>query len=199
MILAHGQAQPRVHETAYVAPNAVLCGDVTIAAGACILFGAVLNGAGGAIVIGSDNVIMEGAVIRGTPKHPVHTGDAVLVGPRAHLTGCQIEGGVFLATGATIFNGAHIGADAEVRINGVVHVNTVLAPGATVPIGWVAIGDPAQILPPDRHEEIWQIQRELDFPGTVFASTRDIPTSERTRRYARALRHHSNDRLIDPL
>jgi len=39
-----------------------------------------------------------------------------------------------------------------------------------VPIGWVAVGD--QVLPPDRHEEIWAIQRELDFPGTVYGETR---------------------------
>ena len=48
----------------------------------------------------------------------------------------------------------------------------MLPPGSTVPIGWIAVGDPAQILPPDRHEDIWAIQRELDFPGTVYGIPR---------------------------
>ena len=61
----------------------------------------------------------------------------------------------------------------EVRIHGVVHVNTVLEPGATVPIGWIAAGDPAQLFPPGRHEELWAVQRELDFRGTVTACARD--------------------------
>jgi hypothetical protein len=54
----------------------------------------------------------------------------------------------------------------------VVQVNTVLEPGSTVPIGWIAVGDPARILPPDRHEDIWAIQRELDFPSTVYGIPR---------------------------
>ena len=73
------------------------------------------------------------------------------------------EDGCFVATGAALFPGAHLGTGGtEVRIHGVVQVNTVLEPGSTVPIGWIAVGDPAQILPPDRHDDIWAIQRELD-------------------------------------
>ena len=59
---------------------------------------------------------------------------------------------------------------AEVRIGGVVHVNSAVADGGVVPIGWVAVGD--RILAPDRHEEIWAIQEGLDFPGTVYGEPR---------------------------
>lgn len=55
----------------------------------------------------------------------------------------------------------------DVRIHGVVQVNTILPPGATVPIGWVAVGNPAEIYPPGQHEQIWAIQESLDFPGTI--------------------------------
>jgi hypothetical protein len=48
----------------------------------------------------------------------------------------------------------------------------VLAAGAVVPIGWVAVGDPAQTFPPSAHEEIWAIQQMLDFPGTVYGIER---------------------------
>ena len=74
---------------------------------------------------------------------------------------------VFVATGASLFPGSRVGAGAEIRINGVLHVNSVLPAGAVVPIGWVAVGDPAAILPPGSHDEIWEIQRTLDFVGTV--------------------------------
>ena len=72
---------------------------------------------------------------------------------------------MFLATGCTVFNGARIGRGVEVRINGIVHLRTVLPPFATVPLGWIAVGDPAHILPPDRQDEIWAVQRELNFPA----------------------------------
>ncbi len=50
-----------------------------------------------------------------------------------------------------------------------------LAAGSTVPIGWVAVGDPARIYPPGQHEQIWAVQEGLDFPGTVYGISRDTP------------------------
>jgi carbonic anhydrase/acetyltransferase-like protein (isoleucine patch superfamily) len=71
---------------------------------------------------------------------------------------------VFVATGAAIFHGARLGRGSEVRVHAVVHLRTRLEPGATVPIGWVAVGEPATILPPDQHDKIWEIQEPLNFP-----------------------------------
>jgi carbonic anhydrase/acetyltransferase-like protein (isoleucine patch superfamily) len=141
---------------------------------------------------------MENAVVRGTPKHPLRIGDRVLVGPRAYLSGCTIDDEAFLATGSTVFNGAHIGYRAEVRVNGTVHLRTVLPDEAVVPIGWVAVGDPAEVLPPDRHDEIWSIQEPLDFPKEVFGVDRspDMMT-EIMARYTRGLGSHSEDRIIE--
>ena len=76
--------------------------------------------------------------------------------------------GCFLTTAVALFPGCVASAGSEVRIGGVIHVSTVLPPGTTVPIGWVAVGDPARIYPPDQHEQIWEIQESLDFPGTVY-------------------------------
>ena len=90
-------------------------------------------------------------------------------------------------------------ARAEVRINGIVHLRTVLPVDAVVPLGWVAVGDPARILPPDRHDEIWAIQQALDFPGYVFGVERPPPGGsfmpEVMPRYAAFLRRaHAADR-----
>lgn len=201
MLIEHQGKRPRVHETAYLAPNAALCGEVTVGADCRVLFGAVLTADGGPVELGERCIVMENAVIRGTPRHPVRLGDHVLVGPRAYLTGCTVEDDAFLATGATVFNGARIGARAEVRINGTVHLRTRVAAGATVPIGWVAVGDPAEIRPASEHDAIWAVQEKLDFPGTVFglapAGPGETIMPELTRRYARFLARHKSDRVLD--
>jgi len=65
MLINHRGAQPIVDPTAYVAPNAVLCGDVHVGAGARILFGAVLTAEDGRVDIGDRTVVMENALVRG--------------------------------------------------------------------------------------------------------------------------------------
>lgn len=199
MLVEHCGMKPTVHETAFVASTAVICGDVTIGPDSHVSFGAVVTAAGAPVKIGANCVVMENAVLRGTPKHPLTLGDNVLVGPHAHLTGCTVGNDVFLATGCSVFAGACIGSGAEVRINGVVHLKTALPAGETVPIGCIAVGDPCRILPPERHDEIWALQAPLNFPKTVFGLDRPPPGGtimpEAMPRYAAALnRHHRNDR-----
>jgi carbonic anhydrase/acetyltransferase-like protein (isoleucine patch superfamily) len=197
----HQGKRPQIDPSAWVAPTAVLVGDVRIGPGSAISHGAILNAEDGMIEIGADCVVMENAVVKASRRAPVLIANNVLVGPRAYLSGCTVRDEVFLATGTTVFNHAVIGARAEVRINGVVHLRTVLPADATVPIGWVAVGDPAAILPPDRHDEIWAIQQPLDFPKTVFGV--DRPPAGQTimpqimPRYARALARHRDDRQVD--
>jgi len=200
MLLEHDGRRPRIDPSAYVAPTATLCGEVIVGPHCRILFGAILVAEGGPVELGAHVIVMEGAVIRGVRAHPVRIADHVLVGPRAYLTGCQVETCAFVAAGASVFNGARLGARSEVRINGVVHIRTALPSDATVPIGWVAVGDPAQILPPGEHDRIWAAQESLDFPGTVFGLERPAAGEsimpELTRRYARALARHREDREL---
>ena len=171
---------------AWVAPSAVVIGDVTLGPGARILHGAVLNGERGPIVIGADVVVMENALLRGRPDHPLRIGDAVLVGPHAHLNGATLEDEVFIATGVSAFAGSVAGARSELRINSVLHVNSKLAADTVLPIGWIAVGNPAQLFPPDRHDEIWAVQEGMDFPGTMYGVPRGTPMREIMRRQSAA-------------
>jgi gamma-carbonic anhydrase len=189
----HRDFRPQIDPTAYVAPTAVLCGDVRIAADARILFGAVVTAEDGQVTIGPRSIVMENALIRGRKHHPAQLGSDVLVGPHAHVNGASIGDGCFVATGASLFPGARLGPRAEVRINGVVHVNTVLPADSVVPIGWVAAGDPGQILPPDRHDEIWGIVRQLDFPQTVYGVSRETPARDRMARQTAWFGVHQHD------
>ena len=201
MIIEHDGKTPTIDPTARIAPTAVICGDVTVGAGTSVGFGAVLTAESGPIDVGAHCVVMENAVIRGIRQFPVTVGDHVLVGPHAALSGCTIGDCVFLGTGCAIFNGADIGPRAEVRIHATVHLLTRLAADAVVPIGWIAVGDPAQVLPPDSHEDIWTVQKPLNFPRTVFGIERPRPGEsdmpEITRRYTRLLGRHRDDRIIE--
>ncbi|GEL19152.1 gamma carbonic anhydrase family protein [Pseudonocardia asaccharolytica] len=199
--VTHRNARPRVDESAYIAPTAVLCGDVSVGAHSRVLFGAVITAEGGPVAIGSNCIIMEQAVVRGVPRHPVQIGDNVLVGPHAHLTGCVVEGDARIATGAMLFNGARLGVTAEVEFGAVVHVNTAVPPGMAVPMGWFAGGDPAELVPPSNWERIRELMGPLDYPGTVFGVSRgpgrDPAMPDIARRYARGLAMHRYDEIYD--
>ena len=198
MLIEHEGSSPRLAESAYVAPNAVLCGDVAVGEDARILFGAVLTAEGGRVEIGARSIVMENALVRGRRGHPATLGAHVLVGPHAHVNGATIEDEAFLGTGASVFPGATVGHGAEVPINAVVHVNSSLAAGVTVPIGWIAAGDPAELFPPDQHDELWPVQRSMDFPRTVFGLSREEATMEKVaRRYAEQFGRHRDDRVLD--
>jgi len=195
MLIEHAGVAPRIDPDAWIAPNAVVCGDVTIGAGARVMHGAQVIAEGGSIAIGRECIVMQNAVLRSTARHALALGNNCLVGPNAHLAGCTVDDEVFIATGAAVFHAARLGKGSEVRINGVVHLKSVLAPGACVPIGWVAVGDPAEILPPSEHERIWSIQEPLDFPLTVYGFARsDASMAKITRRLSEALASHRLDR-----
>lgn len=200
MLIEHRGRRPNIDSAAVVAPTAVICGDVTIGPRTHVSFGAVLVAQGGPIRVGTQCVIRENVVIRSTAQHPVEVGNYVLIGPRSSLNGCTVEDEVFLATGVTIFHGARVGRRAEVRVNGVVHVRSVVGPGETVPIAWIAVGDPARILPPDRHDEIWSVQEPLNFPQVVYgvdrATSGGVDMKEVTRRVIAGLAEHGGDRVL---
>lgn len=197
MLIAHDGKAPIVDATAYVAPNAVVCGDVRIGPGCRVMFGAQIIAEGGCITIGAECIVMENAVLRSSALHDLCIGQHCLVGPNAHVVGCVIEDEVFIATGAAVFHGARVGKGSEVRINAVVHLKTQLPAGATVPISWVAVGAPAAILPPDQHERVWALQKPLNFPLTVYGLDRDEADMVKiTQRLSQALGSHRDDEVL---
>jgi gamma-carbonic anhydrase len=197
MLIEHRGRSPVVPDSAYVAPSAVLCGAVVLGERARILHGAVLTAEDGEVRVGADVVVMENALVRGRARHPATLGDAVLVGPHAHVNGATVEDEVFVATGVSIFPGAVAGARSELRINSVLHVNSRLAVDRVVPIGWIAAGDPAELFSPDRHDELWEVQRELDFPGTVYGVPRGTPLRDVMARQVGFYGEHLTDRELD--
>ena len=152
---------------------------------------------GGSIEIGASGIVLENAVIRSTARHSTQIGAHCLIGPGAHLVGCTLEDEVFVATGASVFHGAHVGSRSEVRVNAVVHLKTKLPAGATVPIGWVAVGDPVSILPAEQHDKIWEIQKPLNFPLTAYGIDRSEANMVKITEYmAATLAPHRSDQVV---
>jgi carbonic anhydrase/acetyltransferase-like protein (isoleucine patch superfamily) len=203
MTIRHLGREPSIHPQAYVAPSAVISGQVSIGAGSCIMHGAVLAAEGGPVQIGAHCVIMEHAVLRGTARHPLLIGDHVLAGPHAQLTGATITDEVFIAAGAMVCNGAHLGRAAAVGAGAVVHLGAIVAPRAQIPVGWVAAGDPARIYPPGQAEAIGAALAETgwSFLPLVFGiddagGRRDQLRAALGRYTAAMARHHRQDQII---
>ena len=193
MLIKHEGVSPQIDPAAWIAPNAVVCGNVTVGAGCRIMYGAQVIAESGSISIGRECIIMENAVLRSSIRHPLSIGNNCLIGPNAHVVGCTVEDEVFIATGAAVFHAARLGKGSEVRVNGIVHLKTHLASGETVPIGCVAVGNPAQVLPPSEHERIWEIQKPLNFPLTVYGVERsEASMGKITRRLSEALGSHAS-------
>ncbi len=180
----------------------MICGDVTIGPRTHVAFGAVIEAHGAPVRIGARCVIRENLNIRNTSGNAVEIGDHVLIGPHSSLKGCTVEDECFLATGVKVYQAAVIGRQTEVRIDGIVHVRSVLPPNSLVPIKWVAVGHPARLFPPDRHEDIDAILAEMDFPEEVYGLERqsgsrvDMDMKELTRRVTSGLADHRDDREL---
>ena len=197
MVLSHDGKSPKIDPSAFVAPSATVCGDVTIGPNCRVLHGAVVIAEGGHISIGEQCIVFENAVIRSNQRHAAEIGNYCLIGPNAHVVGCTLEDNVFIATGAAIFHGARACDGSQVRINGVLHIKSRLQAGMVVPIGWVAVGDPAKIFSPDQHDDIWAIQKPLNFPRTVYGYDREEADMQKiTGHLAETLASHQGDSIV---
>ena len=199
MLIRHRGRAPQIDPSAYVAPNAVVCGDVRIGPGVRVLFGVTLVAEGGSIAIGPQSILMPNALLQASRQYPTSIGARVLVGPHTNISGATIEDDVFIATGVCVFNGARVGTRSSLRINSVVHIKTTVAPDTTVPVGWVAIGEPPQLLAPDRLEEFNAAITALGFSQTVFGVPRvagEPLMPKIAARYAAGLAAHFTDEIL---
>jgi carbonic anhydrase/acetyltransferase-like protein (isoleucine patch superfamily) len=202
MLVEHRGHRPQVDPTAWIAPNATISGNVVIGPGARILYGAVLTAESRLpLTVGRDCVIMEQAVLRSAGRWTLELGECVLVGPHAHLSGCSVGSGSFIATGAMVFNGASLGTSCVVALGSKVHVETNLPDNSFVPIGFIAIGRPGRIYPPGDAPTVHEELNRIGFLRHVFGvdptgrPRLDVMTEAMTR-YSRALEAHRNDRIL---
>ncbi|HEX7095400.1 MAG TPA: gamma carbonic anhydrase family protein [Acidimicrobiales bacterium] len=138
-VYALGDIEPRIHPDAFVHPDAVIIGNVTIGAESTVWPCAVLRGDGAGIVVGERTSVQDGAVLHNTDVLPTIVGNDCTIGHLAHLEGCTVEDAALIGTAAIVLHEAVVGTGALVGANAVVTGRTVVPPGA------MALGVPAKI------------------------------------------------------
>lgn len=141
---------PKVDPSAFIAPDAVVLGDVEIGPETSIWYTTVLRGDINFIRIGAQSNIQDGSIVHvdHLAGQGVTIGDRVLVGHRAIVHSCTLEDDCFIGMGATIMGKAVVEAGAMVG------AGAVVAPGKVIPAGWLAVGVPAKPLRQLSEEEL---------------------------------------------
>ena len=140
-IYALGDRVPAIDPTAYVHPDAVVIGSVTIGAEASVWPTAVLRGDGAPITVGARTSIQDGTVVHCTEELGTAIGTDCVVGHNAHLEGCIVEDGCLIGSGSVLLHRV------VVRTGALVAAGAVVTPGTDVPSGATAVGVPARIRP----------------------------------------------------
>jgi carbonic anhydrase/acetyltransferase-like protein (isoleucine patch superfamily) len=134
-----GDRRPSIDPSAFVHPDAVVIGNVTIGAEATVWPGAVLRGDYGEISIGVRTSVQDGSVIHATDELPTRVGAECVVGHLVHLEGCTIEDRSLVGSGSTVL---HL---AVVRTGALVGAGALVPPRMEVPSGTQALGVPAKV------------------------------------------------------
>ena len=172
MLIKHRGFEPVLDSSVFVAPTAVLVGRLHVGRRSRIMYGAILDSEGSRIEIGECTIICENAVLRATASgdvdHPVLIGDHVFISPHATVLGCTVEPCSYIATGATVLQGATIHSGAVVAVGALVHANTVVPGEFFVPPNTIAIGDPMKVYSPDEKDALANAIKSIGFAKTAF-------------------------------
>jgi len=147
-IYALGDAEPTIDPSAFVHPDAVLIGNVTVGAESSIWPTAVLRGDHGAIKVGSQTSIQDGTIIHCTSTLDTVIGNRCTVGHNVHLEGCVIEDDCLIGSGSVVLH------QAIIRTGSLVGAQALVPNGTEVPTGAMALGVPAKIRPDAVHPEL---------------------------------------------
>ncbi len=130
---------PRIHPDAWIAPGAVVVGDVEIGPDSSVWYASVLRGDVHAVRVGARTNLQDGCVVHVTrDRFACVLGDEVTIGHRAVVHGCRIGDGALVGIGAIVLDGAIIGAGA------LIGAGAVVTPGTVIPERWLALGTPAR-------------------------------------------------------
>jgi carbonic anhydrase/acetyltransferase-like protein (isoleucine patch superfamily) len=139
MLIPYRGKQPNVDPSAFIAPTAVLVGDVEIGPESSVWFGAVLRGDNGPIRVGARTSIQDNAVVHVSEHGGTYIGDDVTVGHCAVMEDCDIKRYALIGSNATLLNGCSIGEGALIA------AGSVVGQRADIPARVVAAGAPAAI------------------------------------------------------
>ncbi len=195
MLIKHRGFEPVLDSSVFVAPTAVLVGRLHVGRRSRIMYGAILDSEGSRIEIGECTIICENAVLRATASgdvdHPVLIGDHVFISPHATVLGCMVEPCSYIATGATVLQGATIHSGAVVAVGALVHANTVVPGEFFVPPNTIAIGDPMKVYSPEEKDALANAIKSIGFAKTAFGI--DAQWEDRLSRYRQSTEVRSKE------
>lgn len=148
IFIMHTIKKPTMEKNVYIAPGAVVCGDVTLQENVNIWFHAVIRAEAGSVIVGRDTNIQDGCVIHVDHGADVTIGNQVTIGHNAIVHGCTIGDNTLIGMGAIIMNHAVIGQNCIVAAGALVTQNTV------VPDNSLVMGNPAKVRRAVTEEEI---------------------------------------------
>ncbi len=140
--------QEQIHPSVFIAPGAVVVGDVTLEAGCGVWFNAVLRGDVAPIVVGAGANIQDGCVLHGDEEVPTTLAAGVTVGHGAIIHGATVHANTLIGMRAVLLNGVVVGE------NCIVAAGALLPQGKHYPAGHLIMGVPAQVIRPLTEEEI---------------------------------------------
>lgn len=156
IVVPFDDKRPRIAPDAFIAPSATIIGDVTIAAGASVWFGAVLRGDVEPIYVGERSNVQDNAIIHCDLGHPTTIGAGVTVGHLAIVHGATIGDNTLVGMGSTVMNGARIGAES------VVGARALVAEGKEFPARSLVVGMPARLVRELDTDSIARIYQSAD-------------------------------------
>lgn len=128
MIIEFKGKQPKIGKDVFIAPNAVLIGDIEIGEGSSIWYGAVLRGDLNAIRIGRYSNVQDNCTIHVDGTHQATIGDYVTIGHNAVLHGCTVENGCVIGLGSVVLNGAQVKEGSIVAAGAIVREDQIVGP-----------------------------------------------------------------------
>jgi carbonic anhydrase/acetyltransferase-like protein (isoleucine patch superfamily) len=144
---------PRVADTAWVADSAQVIGNVELAEGASIWFGAILRGDNETMRIGRNSNVQDGSMLHSDPGFPLTLGENVTIGHQVMLHGCTVGDGTLIGIKAVVLNGAKIGK------NCLVGAGALVTEGKEFPDGSMILGSPAKVVRELSPEQIAGVAR----------------------------------------
>ena len=138
-LYALGDRTPNIDPAAFIHPDAVIIGDVTVGPESSVWPTAVLRGDHGSIRVGARTSVQDGTIVHTTWNHPTTIGNSCTIGHNVHLEGCTIEDRALVGSGSVVLHEVVVGAEAIVGANAMVPNRKVIPPLA------MALGVPVTI------------------------------------------------------
>ncbi|WP_414046998.1 gamma carbonic anhydrase family protein [Macrococcus equi] len=165
MLYEYNGNYPKVDDSAFVAPNAIVTGDVTIAKDASVWYGTVIRGDVSPVIIGEHSNVQDLCCLHQSPDAPLIIEENVTVGHRITLHSSIIRKGALVGMDSTVLDGAEIGEGAFLG------AGSLLTPGKKVPPGMLAMGRPAKVvraLTDEDKADMARIQQEYAEKAKVY-------------------------------